>query len=98
MFSVATGDVNGDPFDDVIVGRWQGVDVYHGSATGPSESEDWTTFEAGLYFGSAVSAGDFNGDGYDDVVVNELYLDDTNWPGAGKVFVYHGLAEWPQRL
>ncbi len=38
------GDVNGDGYDDVIVGGFGGdglVHVYYGSETGPSASPDW---------------------------------------------------------
>lgn len=86
------GDVNGDGYDDIIVGgpnagtSNQGrFVVYHGDTTGvdrnPASFEFGT--EAGGRFGEAVSsAGDVNGDGYDDVIVGE--------PGTDTVYVYHG--------
>ncbi|HCH66163.1 MAG TPA: hypothetical protein DFR83_25395 [Deltaproteobacteria bacterium] len=72
------GDVNGDGYDDVIVGaRAYGsytgrVYVYHGSASGLG------TTAAQIIQGASVSdqtgysvsrAGDVNGDGYDDILV-----------------------------
>jgi hypothetical protein len=95
------GDVNGDGYSDVIVaarfydngqndeGR---VFVYHGSASGPSASPDWSTEnnQADSYFGESVaSAGDVNGDGYGDVVIGADFYDNGQ-TNEGKVYVYHG--------
>jgi hypothetical protein len=98
-YSVASaGDVNGDGYDDVIVGAHGNNDggndigkvyVYPGSASGLSTTASWTaTGEAAYdYFGSSVaSAGDVNGDGYDDVVVGAY------GNNAGKAYLYLGSA------
>ena len=80
--SVSTaGDVNGDGYDDVVVGA-RGLDgiqpkvgaalVYLGSASGTSSSPGWivTSDQTGSAFGySVATAGDVNGDGYDEVLV-----------------------------
>ncbi|MHB1318227.1 MAG: kelch repeat-containing protein, partial [Anaerolineae bacterium] len=79
------GDVNGDGYDDVVIGapgypqydadRGQ-VYVHYGSASGVStESGTILTGESdGDWFGSAVAgAGDVNGDGYDDVLVGAYH-------------------------
>jgi hypothetical protein len=81
-FSVAgAGDVNGDMFDDVIIGAkvyangetGEGAAfVYLGSMTGPALVADWTveSNRAGAGFGHAVaSAGDVDNDGFSDVLV-----------------------------
>jgi hypothetical protein len=82
-FSVGTaGNVNGDAYDDVIVGApfhtsggltGRGAAyVFHGSATGLAVSPALTVLgpEAGANFGKAVStAGDVDADGYADVLV-----------------------------
>jgi len=92
------GDVNGDGYDDVIVGAY-GIDgysgkafVYHGGSTGLSTTPSWVGVidDPDSQFGQAVaSAGDVNGDGYDDVIVGAPYLD-AGQDSEGRVYVYHG--------
>jgi hypothetical protein len=103
-FSVASaGDVNGDGYDDVIVGAWHygnGQELegralaYYGSATGPSTSADWTaeSNQIGASFGISVAgAGDVNGDGFDDVIVG-AYTYDNGQDSEGRAFAYYGSA------
>jgi len=105
--SVASaGDVNGDGYDDVIVGAelWDGVAgdrgaafVYLGSASGLAATPAWTVEgdQSGTLFGVSVAgAGDVNGDGYDDVIVGDPYSmnDDVQ---EGRVFVYLGSVSGP---
>jgi hypothetical protein len=98
------GDVNGDGYDDVIVGAESYDDgehgegwafVYHGSAAGLSNIADWTADSdtRSAFFGNSVAgAGDVNGDGYDDVIVG-AYLYENVRNGEGGAFAYHGSAE-----
>jgi PKD repeat protein len=84
--SVGTaGDVNGDGYDDIIVGaplygtpthyREGRVFVHYGSPTGLSATPNWIARSGRNQthyprFGRAVgTAGDVNGDGYDDVII-----------------------------
>jgi hypothetical protein len=101
-FSVAgAGDVNGDGFDDVIVGAYlfgqngEGrAFAYYGSAAGLSADPDWTvgSNQGGGWLGSSVSgAGDVNGDGFDDVIVGAVGFDNGQ-VDEGRAFAFHGSA------
>ena len=96
------GDVNGDGFDDVIVGARQYNDalsdegkawVFHGSDAGLG-SPAWSAVggQTGAWFGSdAYTAGDVNGDGYDDVIVG-AYRHDNGQTDEGRAYLYLGSA------
>ncbi len=100
----AAGDVNGDGYDDFIVGARAAsngqtgegrVFVYHGSSTGfvatPAASFD--SNQAGASLGQCVaSAGDVNGDGFGDVIVG-AHLWDQTYTDVGKASVYLGSAQ-----
>ncbi len=68
---VAAGDVDGDGFDDVIVGAGPGalpeVRVYSGNDS--ELLDDFLAFRSSFTGGVWVAAGDVNGDGFADVVV-----------------------------
>jgi hypothetical protein len=101
------GDVNGDGYDDVIVGAQEydagqtdeGIALlFLGSASGiagggPADADaQLESDQAGAFFGGGVaSAGDVNGDGYDDVIVGA-----EQWNGPsfdeGAAFVFLGSA------
>ncbi|NOT32182.1 MAG: hypothetical protein HOP15_17180 [Planctomycetes bacterium] len=97
------GDVNGDGFDDVIVGarRFDNGELdegaafaYLGSAAGLATSAAWMaeTNQPGSEFGHGVAnAGDVNGDGYADVLVGAPLFDDGEL-NEGAAFVYLGSA------
>jgi hypothetical protein len=99
--SVSTaGDVNGDGYDDIIVGAPNPTNTdklgrayaYYGSASGLSLTPNWTAVgdQAVAWFGRRVhTAGDVNGDGYDDVIVGAPHEDDPD-RDEGEAFVYYG--------
>jgi len=99
--SVSTaGDVNGDGYNDVIVGASSndaGGDlagrayIYFGGASMDNSADVTMTGEAvGDRFGTSVStAGDVNGDGYSDIIVGANF-NDAGGNIAGRSYIYFG--------
>jgi len=103
------GDVNGDGYEDIVVGTPLypdvytmngGAFVYFGSALGLSLDPDWSDEGAFVfdYFGNAVDwAGDVNGDGYGDLIIGaEGYSNGQTEEGAA--YLYLGGSSGPSAL
>jgi len=96
----SAGDVNGDGYDDLVIGEPDTVTntgeygkafVYYGSATGASSGDhdriEPDSSASYLYLGASVAgAGDVDGDGYDDVVVSS-YGEDSY---KGAFYAFYG--------
>ena len=86
-YSVSSaGDVNGDAFDDVVVGaNGEGRSyVYLGAVYGLSSSPWWA---GAVGADSVATAGDTNGDGFADVIVGAPYFDNGQ-TDEGRSYLY----------
>ncbi len=96
----SAGDVNGDGYDDLIVG------APYNDAAGAAAGRAYIYFgddvvdniadvildgaAIGDHFGNSVStAGDVNGDGFSDVIVG-AYTNDAGGTDAGSAYIYFG--------
>ncbi|MFH0862168.1 MAG: hypothetical protein V1875_03980 [Candidatus Altiarchaeota archaeon] len=99
-YSVASGDFNGDTFDDTLIGAYQdGTGTNRGNAYVFYGKTGWSgqytnaqanvtlngTYDNGM-FGSSISSGDLNGDGTVEALVGA-------YGGNGSVFVFDLLGE-----
>jgi Ca2+-binding RTX toxin-like protein len=97
----AAGDVNGDGYDDFIVGSGNSNVSYvvFGKAGGFSANQDISDLNGHTGFRiegansfAVSSAGDVNGDGYDDLIVGSPFGNSTGTSDSGAAYVVFGKA------
>ncbi|WP_110945991.1 FG-GAP-like repeat-containing protein [Streptomyces avicenniae] len=100
----AVGDVDGDGYDDLVLGDWIDggrISVWHGGPEGPDPDQTPTVIdqdspgvpggtETDDGFGEFVSVADVNGDGYADAAVGTPGEDVGQAEDAGMVTVLYG--------
>ncbi|SEF75783.1 beta strand repeat-containing protein [Nitrosomonas ureae] len=98
------GDVNGDGFDDLIIGSSGSSYVIFGKASGFDAAMDLFSLDgsSGFRLGEAAddfssssvsSAGDVNGDGFDDLIVGAS-RDDPNGIYSGSSYIIFGRSDF----
>jgi hypothetical protein len=95
----AGDDVDGDGYEDLLVGGLGHVAIFRGGASGLDPTPWWSaTGTAGGWGLSAAFIGDVNGDGWTDVAVGAASDSSDN----GRIYVYlgsaAGMGTFPQEL
>jgi len=93
---VGVGDVNGDGYDDFVVGAPGGnyVKLFFGGATfDTTHYIKLVSDQKGSLFGFSIAGGDINGDGYSDIIIGAPHYSVGGQFGlinAGQVYIYFG--------
>lgn len=99
--AVASGDINGDGYDDMVVGAPGNatgfISIVYGSDTLPSALTLSTSNSAIItgngstdYFGANIAVGDVNGDGFADIAVGAVGDTTAGAANSGAVYLLYG--------
>ncbi|MFB0509442.1 MAG: integrin alpha, partial [bacterium] len=98
FFALHSGDINGDGFDDVILGGCNNANFYGEILIfwGGNSMDTICDYKirgphGGSGFGGTISSGDVNGDGYNDLIIGAPGT--APMPGGydmGRVYIYYG--------
>jgi hypothetical protein len=108
--SLASGDVNGDHIDDLIIGSWEFLNKVYIFFGGPNmrplvdlytDSPDVGIISPDARrFARDLATGDMDGDGIEDLFISAPNANGMGWPGyyCGEVYGFSGRPAWPPVL